>query len=316
MVPAGTSKKVFDNEYAADALTKLTETNMLDGVITNMMTRDGIVSDNVFGKSKQEFINEVKGRGKSNTFLKAILKFNPEQNNDFGGWVINSLRGRYKDALVLFKKQQAESQAKDIAEAKGVAFETSEGTFENVDLSIGKRSKGEVEAEVSIYNRPTLKERGIVNEKNKEAVDEAVFDGLKQLLGTSYSTEKSKNKRKTDFLTDFMNTVKANKVFQKTFKNSLPLKTIFEGSNKDAVLENLSTFFLGGKTNKRTGEVQGGMPFAIEKSVNGKFLPYPEWVGKEIDREKTTEGQAGRTSGNELVRRASPSSRLQNEAAI
>lgn len=314
MVPVGTSKKVFDNEYAADALTKLTETNMLDGVITNMMTRDGIVSDNVFGKSKQEFINEVKGRGKSNTFLKAILKFNPEQNNDFGGWVINSLRGRYKDALVLFKKQQAESQAKDIAEAKGVAFETSEGTFENADLSIGKRSKGEVETEVRIYNNPTLKERGIVNEKNQEAVDNAVLDGLKQLSGTTYSTEKSKNKRKTDFLTDFMNTVKANKVFQKTFKNSLPLKTIFEGNNKDAVLENLSTFFLGGKTSG--SEVKGGMPFAIEKSVNGKFLPYPEWVGKKIDRESTAAGQAGRTSGNELVRRASPSSIQSIEAAF
>ena len=104
-----------------------------------------------------------------------------------------------------------------------------------------------------------------------------------------------------------MNAIKGDKEFQKLFKKSIPLKTIFEGSNKDAVLENLSTFFLGGKTSKKTGEVLGGMPFAIEKSVNGKFLPYPEWVGKEIDREKTTEGQAGRTSGNELVRRASPS---------
>lgn len=305
MVPPGTSKKAFDNEYAADALVKLTETNMLDGVITNMMTRDGIVSDNVFGKTKQEFINEVKGRGKSNTFLKAILKFNPEQNNDFGGWVINSLRGRYKDALVLFKKQQAETQGKDIAEAKEVAFETSEGAFENADLSFSKRGK-ETEAEVSIYNNPTLKERGLVNENNQAAVDNAVLNGLKKLLGTTYSTEKSKNKRKTDFLTDFMNAIKGNKEFQKLFKKSIPLKTIFEGSNKDAILENLSTFFLGGKT---TGDkVLGGMPFAIEKSVNGKFLPYPEWVGKKIDREATSEGQAGRTSGNELVRRASPSS--------
>jgi hypothetical protein len=316
LIPEKLTKKEYDAKYAGDVLIKLTETNMLDGTIRNMMTRDGIVSDNVFGKSKQEFIDEVKGKGKSNTLLKAILKFNPEQNNDLGGWVMNSVRGRYKDALVLFKKQQAETQGKDIAEAKGLAFESPEGNFENVDLSIGRKREAESKPEVSIYDRPTLKERGLVNENNQEAVDSGVLNALKQLLGTTYSTEKSKNKRKTDFLTDFMNAIKADKKFQTLFKQSIPLKTLFGGSNKDAVLENLTTFFLGGKTSKKTGEVLGGMPFAIEKSVNKKFVPYPEWRGKEIDRESTAEGQAGRTSGNELVRRVPSSSIESIEAAF
>ncbi|MHA2039161.1 MAG: hypothetical protein ACW98X_22270 [Promethearchaeota archaeon] len=289
---------------------------MLDGVIRNMMTRDGINADNVFGRSRQEFIEEVRKSSKNNTFLKAILKFNPEQNNDLGGWVINSLQKRYFDALKLFKKQQPETQGKDIAEAKGLAFESPEGNFENVDLSIGRKREAESKPEVSIYDRPTLKERGLVNENNQEAVDSGVLNALKQLLGTTYSTEKSKNKRKTDFLTDFMNAIKADKKFQTLFKQSIPLKTLFGGSNKDAVLENLTTFFLGGKTSKKTGEVLGGMPFAIEKSVNKKFVPYPEWRGKEIDRESTAEGQAGRTSGNELVRRVPSSSIESIEAAF
>ncbi len=34
-----------------------------------------------------------------------------------------------------------------------------------------------------------------------------------------------------------------------------------------------------------------------------KFVPYPEWVGKEIDREKTL--KRGATAGNQIVRRVS-----------
>jgi hypothetical protein len=86
------------------------------------------------------------------------------------------------------------------------------------------------------------------------------------------------------------------------------------GNNKDAVIENLPTFFLGGKD---TGKgVLGGMPFAIEKRVNGEWLKYPQWVGKTIDRESMAEAKAGRTSGNELTRRAPSSSVESIEAAF
>jgi hypothetical protein len=45
------------------------------------------------------------------------------------------------------------------------------------------------------------------------------------------------------------------------------------------------------------------MPIAIQKQIDGRFVNYPEWVGKKIDREKTSTDNAGRTSGAELVRR-------------
>jgi hypothetical protein len=112
LIPKGITKKEYDNKYVGDVLTKLTETKMLDGTIRNMMARDGIVSDNVFGVSIPEFINEVKGKGKSNAFLKSILTFNPEQNDNLGGWVINSLRVDIKMLWFYSKKHKQKAKLK------------------------------------------------------------------------------------------------------------------------------------------------------------------------------------------------------------
>ena len=69
--------------------------------------------------------------------------------------------------------------------------------------------------------------------------------------------------------------------------------------NKQPIIENLTTTFLMGKD--QGNEVLGGLPIAIQKQVDGKFLSYPDWVGKKIDRE-TTE-KRGATAGNQIVRR-------------
>jgi hypothetical protein len=66
---------------------------------------------------------------------------------------------------------------------------------------------------------------------------------------------------------------------------------------KRYVLENMTTTWLMGK------DGQGGIPMAIQKQIDGRWVNFPDWVGQKIDREKTTTDQAGRTSGAELVRR-------------
>jgi hypothetical protein len=67
--------------------------------------------------------------------------------------------------------------------------------------------------------------------------------------------------------------------------------------NKKYILENMTTTWLMGLDGK------GGIPQAIQKQIDGKWVSYPNWVGKKIDRETTSTDQAGRTSGAELVRR-------------
>jgi hypothetical protein len=72
-------------------------------------------------------------------------------------------------------------------------------------------------------------------------------------------------------------------------------------TNKKTVLENMTTTWLMGKD--MGNKVAGGMPFAIQKKVNGRWLNYPDWVGQKIDRESVSTDLAGRTAGHELVRR-------------
>ena len=61
---------------------------------------------------------------------------------------------------------------------------------------------------------------------------------------------------------------------------------------KKPILENMTTTWL-----------QGAMPFAIQKSVDGKFIDFPDWQGKNIDRENVNTYKAGRTDGKPIVRR-------------
>ena len=68
-------------------------------------------------------------------------------------------------------------------------------------------------------------------------------------------------------------------------------------TNKKTILENMTTTWLMGK------DGVGGMPFAIQKRINGRWVNFPEWKGQKIDRESVSTDLAGRTSGAELVRR-------------
>ena len=71
--------------------------------------------------------------------------------------------------------------------------------------------------------------------------------------------------------------------------------------NKKYILENMTTTWLMGKG--KANKVEGGIPNAIQKQIDGKWVSYPDWIGKTPDRESVSTDQAGRTSGAELVRR-------------
>ena len=66
---------------------------------------------------------------------------------------------------------------------------------------------------------------------------------------------------------------------------------------KRYILENMTTTWLMGK------DGQGGIPQAIQKRIDSKWVNFPNWVGQKIDREAMSTDLAGRTSGAELVRR-------------
>ena len=75
--------------------------------------------------------------------------------------------------------------------------------------------------------------------------------------------------------------------------------------HKTAILDNMTTTYL-----------IGAFPAAIQKQVKGTDTWTSDWAGKEIQREKTTTANAGRTSGAFMVRRLPNASSKISDAAF
>lgn len=288
MIPADMTSAEW-KDVAGKIIVKLQD-GMLFPLVKKMAARMGIVADNVYGRTYQEFYDEVIGVQLTKNILnfKPKTKENPQGNDDFGGYLIGSQAGitnRIKEALAKFKKEKELTQADDITQAKGVAVE------QETTAPVQEKAKYK-----NLLQQKVLSTEGLKQVRSKMLT-------IVRVLKSKLDTAISKNASTTPIINEIR--LAAGKQLDLTFKEEMGGKkglklrnwTI---ENKQAIVENAPTTWLMGKD---TGsKVQGGLPIAIEKSVNGKFLPYPEWVGQKIDRE-TTEGR-GQTSGNQIVRRA------------
>ena len=93
LVPPGTTKKQYDTQVIGDVYMDLIAGDRLNGLINNRLAEKGITGNDVFGKSKEIFIQEVKRRLYEGT----IERFNPELNDDLGGFVVSELNFRIGD---------------------------------------------------------------------------------------------------------------------------------------------------------------------------------------------------------------------------
>jgi len=158
IIPKGTTKKQYDNEVIGKVAEKLVSGRTLDPLIKKIAAGYGIVSDNVYGKSWEDFYDTVKGV----QLLKNLQKFNPETNDDFGGFVIGSqfgIRNRVKEALEQFKKENEGGFKEDVETAKGIISEETDLEEEIVQEKalidprksrIVKDKLPEIEAEIDI----------------------------------------------------------------------------------------------------------------------------------------------------------------------
>ena len=215
--------------------------------------------------------------------LDLITKYNPESGTPLAAWINKYLPVR---AIATSRRILDKQFNKDASEEKGLmATETADQGFAE-----------------------TAKEKP----KYKNALEAKVFEPgvLKTMTGkiiTVLRTLKSRidapvtlNRTVTPIISEIRDEV--GKLLDIDIKTAMGGKKDgqlkqFALKNKKYFLENMTTTFLMGK------DGQGGVPQAIQKQVDGRWVGYPEWVNKKIDREKTTTDQAGRTSGSELVRR-------------
>ena len=215
--------------------------------------------------------------------LDLIRKYDPENGTPLAAYINKYLPVR---AITASRRVLDKDFSKDVEDQKGLmSTETAEQSFET-----------------SVAEKPKYK-----NLLEQNVVEDAVVESITKKLLTNLRTVKANpnetvsiNKTVTPFIAEIKNVMGK--------QADIDLKTAMGGKkdnqfrswllkNKKATLENMTTTWLMGANGT------GGIPQAIQKRIGGKWVNYPEWVDKKIDRESVNTDLAGRTSGAELVRR-------------
>lgn len=216
------------------------------------------------------------------SLIPMINKFDPKRNDSLFGYLNSQLSNRMRAALKTGKVAE-EKFTEDVTEAKGLAAE-------ETTIREPEKPKYTKIMDADVFDTDVI-----------NAVSDKVLSTVR-VLKNKLNVALGKNQNTSPLIAEILGDIST--------QADIDLKKAMGGKeggmlrkfllkNKQAIIENLTTTFLMGKD--RGNEVLGGLPIAIQKQVNGKFLSYPDWVGKKIDRETTL--KRGATAGNQIVRR-------------
>ena len=253
--------------------------NMIESKARNYTTAKGDYAPltNLPGFDMESLVAETQA-----SLVNYIKKFDPSLNNSLYGYINAQLQNRMRAALKTGKVAGTEFMT-DVTEAKGIAY----------------TEEGYVEVKGKEYTR-------ISDSKafSDELIEKAKADLLRvvRVLKSKIDAPMTNNQSISPLMREIIQGTKnmmdaAIKVEMGGKKDGKLRKWL--QANKKMVIENSTTTFLMGKDAKTV--VKGGIPQAIQKQINGKFVSYPEWVGKTPDRETTW--ARGNTAGNYIVRR-------------
>jgi hypothetical protein len=301
---------------AGEAYFTVQQTSLLDGEIRKQARLKGLPED--------IDISEIK----DNIALRVFENYDPSKNNLFG-YLLGKVNIVEKAVLDSAKKfgTRVESTAASIDTAAGEtgAVAEIEADVTTVDEKIEREAK-EAAEEASTFNLTTSKAiEPTTLEKGKGKVL-SIVRTLKNKLGAAVSKNVNTVPVVEEVIQSSAKSIDIDIKGQMGGKGGLKLRK-FVINNKADIINNASSTWLMGKNKKGSSVVNGGIPIVIEKSVGGRytgktieinvggktvtveefipnFLPYPEWAGKKIDREKTI--KRGQTSGNQIVRKVDP----------
>ena len=207
LVPEGTTKQQYDSQVIGDVYNDLVIGDRLNGLIRGQLNRFGVTGDNVFGKSISNFVEDVKQQ----LFERSLTRFNPETNDDLGGFVVSELQQfRIGDVVNRYRREQAGSldvqagetgsirtpvadEVVDVETTEAPRSELKQGLRVNGEQFVDQKLEDEIEA-----NTIEIVE-GVTPETNDKDFKTFVKDAAQQ---KSFKSVKGKLKNFEKFLED------------------------------------------------------------------------------------------------------------------
>ena len=281
---------------------------IINGTAIDALIMRGIEGDSVYGKSKQDFIDDVKD-GLTGT----IMRFNPEENNSLIGFINAQLGFRKGDVLNKYKKEAGiTGKSMDVAAgetgsiAELAADETAEDSLNAEELL--------AQQELDLNKKPTFLESLPVDQKvdgdktYQEALENETSERIKRNVQL-YDEKKSQNRTISPFIAELKMDI-ADSFYKPTKKFINDYKGGYEGFLNDfkpALLNNYTTTYLARHPLFRKG---------VLKRVKGQWMPPRkinrngifkyEWVdenGKKLKIDRDNAAGRGLTSGPEFIKR-------------
>jgi hypothetical protein len=281
---------------------------IINGTAIDALIMRGIEGDSVYGKSKQDFIDDVKD-GITGT----IMRFNPEENNSLIGFINSQLDFRKGDVLKKYKKEAGiggKSIDVDAGETGSIAELVAEETAEDALNTEAKLLQQEAE----LNKKPTFLESLPVDQKieegktYQEALENETAERIKRNVQL-YDQKVSQNRTISPFIAELKADI-SDAFYKPTKKFINEYKGGYEGFLTDfkaALLNNYTTTYLAKHPLFRKG---------ILKRVKGQWMPPRkinkngifkyEWVdenGKELKIDRDNAAGRGLTSGPEFIKR-------------
>mgnify|MGYP003145810408 FL=1 len=223
LVPPGTTKQQYDSQVIGDVYNDLVVGDRLNGIIRGQLNRFGVTGDNVFGKPINNFVEDVKQQ----LFERSLTRFNPETNNDLGGFVVSELQQfRIGDVVNRYRREQAGSldvqagetgsirtpvadEVVDVDTAEAPISELKQGLIVDGEQFVDQKLENEIET-----NTIEIVE-GVTPEINDKDFKTFVKDAAQQ---KSFKSIKNKLKNLDKFLEDNINVLFGSK--------NLPIATL------------------------------------------------------------------------------------------
>ena len=263
LVPEGTTKRKYDSRVIGDVYAKLVQGNTLDGLINGQLNKFGVVGDNVYGKPKDVFLEDVKAQ----LYEKSLTRFNPETNDDLGGFVVNELiRYRIGDVVNRYKKEAGVS-GKSLDVAAGEA-----GSVQEVaDDAVSIEEQIDVADTVSKEDSKLTKATKILSKEQYNEASEIIKEKIKDIDPKNLSYKKVGG-----FITDilsYITSVPADKILDSTknlSQGQVTTAAMFIEKNIDYIRRTLPEgAVLGAATEKLMG-TSTGVPSSVLKRLYDK----------------------------------------------